>query len=230
MSCPVFMKGKEMIRRLAILHTLVFLADMFSTLLKQNLPDLETFHVVDESLLQDLLREGKLTPRITRRIAAQAVLASDAGADLILFTCSSTSPAVDTARALVDIPILKIDDPLAERAVQEGKRIGLVATAQTTLEPSVKLIEAHAAKHGKQVQVNAVLEARAFQARLSGDLAGHDRIVRKAITKLAEENEVVVLAQASMAHLAEEIKDSLGVPVLASPSLCMEALKRLVAL
>jgi Asp/Glu/hydantoin racemase len=208
----------------------VLLADMFRTLLKQNLPDLESFHVVDESLLQDLLREGKLTVSLVRRLAAQAVLAREAGGDLILFTCSSTSPAVDTARALVDVPILKIDDPLAEKAVEEGERIGLVATAPTTIEPSVKLIEAHAAKHGKQVQVNAVLEARAFQARLSGDIAEHDRIVRKAITKLAGENEVVVLAQASMAHLAEERQDSLGVPVLASPLLCLEALKRMMAL
>jgi Asp/Glu/hydantoin racemase len=219
-----------MIRRLAVLHTVVFLADMFRNLLKQNLPELESFHVVDESLIHDLLREGKLTPRLVRRIAAQAVLAREAGADLILFTCSSTSPAVDIARALVEIPILKIDDPLAERAVQEGERIGLVATAPTTIEPSAKLIEAHAAKHGKQVQVNPILETRAFQARLSGDLAEHDKIVRKAITKLAKENEVVVLAQASMAHLAEEMKDSLSVPVLASPPLCMEALKRMIVL
>jgi Asp/Glu/hydantoin racemase len=222
------MEWQDMIRRLAVLHTVVFLADMFRTLLKQNLPDLESFHVVDESLLQDLLREGRLTVPLVRRLAVQAILAREAGADLILFTCSSTSPAVDTARALVEIPILKIDDPLAARAVQQGERIGLVATAQTTLEPSVKLIEAHAARLGKQVQVNAVLEAGAFQARLAGDLAGHDRLVRQTVTQLAQANEVVVLAQASMAHLAEDMQDSLGVPVLASPPLCMEELKRMI--
>jgi aspartate/glutamate racemase len=218
-----------MIKRLAVLHTVGFLAEMFRTLLKQHLPELKSFHMVDESILQDLVREGKLTPRLVRRLAAQAVLASEAGADLILFTCSSTSPAVDTARALVEIPILKIDDPLAAKAVEQGERIGLVATAETTLKPSVKLIEAHAARLGKPVQVKAVLETAAFQAVLTGDTAGHDRIVKQAVTRLAGDNEVVVLAQASMAHLAEEMQDSLAVPVLASPRLCMEALKGLMA-
>ena len=32
-----------------------------------------------------------------------------------LFTCSSTSPAIDTARQTVSVPIVKIDDPLYAR-------------------------------------------------------------------------------------------------------------------
>ena len=216
-----------MIQRLALLHTVVFLADMFKELLKENLPNVENFHIIDESILQELLREGHLTPGIIRRIAAQAISARDAGADLILFTCSSTSPAVDTVQALMDVPILKIDDPLAEKAVELGERIGVVATADTTLGPSVSLIETHAARRGKQVKVTSKLESRAFRAIMSGDREEHDKKVRSAVFQLAESNDVVVLAQASMAHLAEELKKSASVPVLASPKLCMSALKRL---
>ncbi|NVM26404.1 MAG: Asp/Glu/hydantoin racemase [Desulfobacterales bacterium] len=216
-----------MIQRLAVLHTVVFLADMFKELLKENLPNIENFHIVDESIIQELLREGHLTPHIIRRIATQAMLARDAGADLILFTCSSTSPAVDTVRALLDVPILKADDPLAEKAVELGTRIGVVVTAHTTLEPSVSLIKDHAAKLGKQVKVTSKLESQAFQAIISGDREEHDRRVKNAAFQLGESNDVIVLAQASMTHLAGEIKKSVSVPVLASPELCMSALKKL---
>ena len=218
-----------MIRRIAILHTVVFLAEMFQKLFRQNLPGTENFHIVDESIIQELLRVGHMTPKIVRRIGTHAMLANDAGADLILFTCSSTAPAVDTVKELVDIPILKVDEPMAERAVSLGTRIGVITTAKTTLTPSIQLIESSAARQGKKVKVQAELESKAFQARLSGDLQEHDRIVKQSILKLSRDNEVVVLAQASMAHLADEMKDQIEIPVLASPGLCMEALKQMLS-
>ena len=110
-------------KRLAVLHTVAFLVDRFKATLRERLPQVDSFHMLDESLLQDLLRHGP-TPSITRRVVTFATLAADAGADLILFTCSSTSPAIDVARRIIATPILKIDDPLADRAVTLGRRIG----------------------------------------------------------------------------------------------------------
>ena len=49
-----------------------------------------------ESLLRDLMREGQ-TPSIVRRVVSLATQAADSGAGLIVFTCSSTSPAIDVA-------------------------------------------------------------------------------------------------------------------------------------
>jgi Asp/Glu/hydantoin racemase len=217
-----------MIRRIAILHTVVFLAEIFQKLFRQNLPGTESFHVVDESIIQELLRVGHMTPKIIRRIGTHAMLASDAGADLILFTCSSTSPAVDVVKELVDIPILKVDEPMAQKAVRLGTKIGVITTAKTTLAPSVQLIESSAGAQGKKIKVQAELESKAFQARLSGDIQEHDRIVKQSVLKLSKENDVVVLAQASMAHLADEMKDQIEIPVLASPGLCMEALNQMI--
>ncbi|MEW6261623.1 MAG: aspartate/glutamate racemase family protein [Thermodesulfobacteriota bacterium] len=211
-------------KRLAVLHTVFFLADLFKKRIAERFPKLDCFHVLDESILPDLFQQGGLTPALVRRIVTQAVLARDAGAELILFTCSSTSPAVDTARALVDVPIIKIDDPMAARAVTLGERIGLLCTAATTQEPSTRLILEHAARLGRRVQVTSELESRAFQAVMSGDRPGHDRLVKAAARRLSERVEVVVLAQASMAHLAPELNESLPAPVLASPDLCLEAL------
>jgi len=218
-----------MIRRIAVLHTVVFLTEIFRKLFQENLPNTESFHMVDESIIQELLKIGHLTPKIVRRIATHVMAADDAGADLILFTCSSTSPAVDNVKELVDVPVLKVDEPLAQRAVSLGEKIGVVTTAKTTLQPSVRLIEANAARTGKKVKVHAELIAKAFEARLSGKIDEHDRLVKETISRLARQNEVIVLAQASMAHLADEMKTQLEVPILASPGICIEALKRMIS-
>lgn len=212
-------------KRLALLHTVLFLAEVFKKKIAVRYPDLDSFHVVDESLLPELMRSGGvMTPGLVRRLATQAGLARDAGAGLILFTCSSTSPAVDLVRPLIDVPIIKIDDPMATRAVQLGERIGVVCTAKTTFLPSQNLIRQHAARLGKNVRIEARLESAAFEAVMAGDKARHDELVKRVAVELSCECDVVVLAQASMAHLAPELNESLKVPVLAGPDLCVEAL------
>lgn len=129
---------------------------------------------------------------------------------------------------MVDVPILKIDDPMAEKAVATGKRIGVVCTASTTLVPSEGIIREHAARQGKEVEVTMKLDSNALDAIMAGDRAEHDRRVREAAARLSKENDVVVLAQASMARLAPELNKVLSVPVLASPELCVNSLQRLV--
>lgn len=216
-------------KRLALLHTVAFLADMFRKLLQESMPALDSFHLVDEGIIRGLMAQGKMTPQIVRRIGTQACLAQESGADLILFTCSSTSPAVDSVRAIVDIPIMKIDEPMARHAVGLGEKIGVVATARTTMDPSVHLIESAARDRGRTVRVQGILESSAFEAKMAGDNDTHDRLVGDAVRRLAKESDVVVLAQASMAHLAEPLGKAVPVPVLASPRLCVAALKELFA-
>lgn len=211
--------------RLAVLHTVSFLADRFKAMLRERLPAVDSFHMLDESLLQDLLRHGA-SPAITRRVVTFAMLAADAGADLIVFTCSSTSPAVDVARRVIATPILKIDDPMAERAVELGPRIGILCSTSSTQGPSVDLVREHATRLGREVTVESRLVAGAFEALSSGDRGAHDRLIRDAAADLAGRSDALVLAQASMAHLAEDLQRTLPVPVLSSPPLCIEALVR----
>src|SRR5687767_8511568 len=53
--------------RLAVLHTVSALAERFKAMLHEKIPNVDTFHMVDESLLQDLMRHGP-KPEITRRV------------------------------------------------------------------------------------------------------------------------------------------------------------------
>ena len=209
--------------RLAVLHTVSALAERFKPMFRDALGDrIDTFHMVDESLLQDLMRHGP-KPGITRRVVSFAERAEDAGADLIVFTCSSTSPGIDVARQTVGVPILKIDDPMAAKAVQLGKRIGVVCTANSTVGPSTEIVRTHAREQKREVQVEGLLVQGAFQALSAGKRDEHDRLVREAAIGLAKRSDVIVLAQASMAHLEESIAAEAKVPVLSSPRLCVEA-------
>jgi Asp/Glu/hydantoin racemase len=214
--------------RIAFIHTVGFLVEHFRSLMREAHPKIDCFHILNESLLQDLLRQGP-SPVITRRIVDQAALASEAGAGLIVFTCSSTSPAIDIARKVVPVPILKIDDPLMARAVESGGQVGLVCTTRSTLGPSQDLLREHAAAGGKPVAIEPLLLADAYEALMAGDRAKHDAIVIAAATSLATRVGTIVLAQASLAHLAQPLSERTAVPVLASPPLLMAELGRRLA-
>ncbi len=213
-----------MINKIGFVHTGVAIADMFKPMVAQKLSKMSSFHIVDDSLIQDLLRAEQMTPGILRRLCKQVELAEEAGADLIMVTCSSIAPAVDVARKLVHVPVMKVDEPMAEKAVSLSDRIGVIATAKTTVGPSVHLVEEKAREAAKEVRVEALLSAEAFDAFLRGDMETHDRIVLENAGGMKGKVGVVLLAQASMGHLAEPMERLLDVPVFTSPPLAMDAL------
>jgi Asp/Glu/hydantoin racemase len=151
-----------------------------------------------------------------------------AGVDLIFSACSSLGPSMDIARNLVHVPIVKIDDAMAEKAVQLGTCIGALATVPTTLPPTVALIEEHATKEGKTVTVLPRLCEGAFDVLMAGERDEHDQMVLNGAQSLASQVDILVLAQASMSRLAPMLSDSTGLQVLSSPRLAVEYVRDLL--
>src|SRR4029077_7860619 len=100
----------------------------------------DVFNLVDDSLIKDVIRHNQLRPQTARRVTQHVAAAQDAGAEYIMVTCSSIGPAVETAATLVSVPVLRVDRPMADQAVAAGKRVGVIATLSTTLEPTADLI------------------------------------------------------------------------------------------
>lgn len=210
--------------RIAFVHTVSWLVDEFKKQIAEALPQADTFHILDESLLQDLLAQ-KSTAEVYRRVVTQILQAVDAGAERIVVTCSSTSPAVDIARSVTSIPVHKIDDPMAQMAVQMGRTIGVLCTAESTVQPSIALLHAHADALGHRIQVLPSLVPHALEALSRGERERHDELVLDSARVLAQQVEVIVLAQASLAKLQPALAHQLSLPVLASPPLIIDLLR-----
>ena len=212
-------------KQLGLIHTSATLVPIFQQLCKAKLPGVETFHIADDSLIKDVIRCGELTPRTARRVVDHVVSAETAGADYILVTCSSIGRAVETAAGLADVPVLRVDQPMADTALESGGRIGVIATLSTTLEPTADLIQRRAVKVSQEIQIVSHLCEGAFEALMTGDGARHDLLVSGALKELASQVDVIVLAQASMARVVDGLgmEDKL-VPILASPPIAVDFL------
>jgi Asp/Glu/hydantoin racemase len=207
------------------IHTGPVLVDVLKNLFPEILPDVRLVNVVDDSLLADVRSAGALTPAVSRRIVEYGLIAASSGADAILNCCSSVGEAADVLGKLVNIPVVKIDDRMALRAVELGSRIAVMATLATTLDPTERLILRKAAESGREIHTKRYLADSAFDALIAGDTNRHDELVRTTIQQAMDENDVVVLAQGSMARLAPLVQGYSSVPVLSSPRLGIEALR-----
>jgi Asp/Glu/hydantoin racemase len=213
------------LRTLGLVHTSATLVPVFAQLCKQKLPGVDTFNIVDDSLVRAIGQRGSLTADIARRVAAYITSAEAGGADHVLVTCSSIGPAVEAAAPFAGVPVLRVDQPMADQAVRLGRRIGVIATLRTTLEPTADLVRRRAIAAAREVELTSHLCEGAFEALMSGDSARHDVMVAEALRALATRVDVIVLAQASMARVVDTLP--LGdrrVPILASPALAIDHL------
>jgi Asp/Glu/hydantoin racemase len=217
-------------KRLGLLHTSATLVPVFQQLCAAKLPGVDVFNIADDSLIKDCIARGTLTPLTARRVLKHLESAEQAGADMILVTCSSIGPAVDAAATMISVPVLRVDQPMADRAVATGRRIGVVATLPTTLEPTAELIRRRAKNAGREIELTSHLCEGAFDALMSGDAPRHDAMVAKALAGLASRVDVIVLAQASMARVVDTLPgDTRKVPILASPPLAIEHIAALLS-
>ena len=219
-----------MSHKVVFIHTVNGLTEMFTGLCRELAPEVRPYHVSDETLIHSVLAAGGITPGVNRRLCEHVVAAERFGADAIQVTCSSVSPCVEVAAPLVGVPVLKIDEAMMDDAVSRFERIGIMATTPTTLDPSAALLKERASVKGRSVGVEAVLCAGAYEAFLAGKPDEYDRIVMTHLRDVMAKVEVVLLAQASMARLAELLRDDrTAVPILSSPRPAIVRLAQVLA-
>jgi hypothetical protein len=214
--------GKTTEASLTLVHTVPALADTFDQLLAELAPEIPVRHVMCGELLRDALAAGELTAEIRRRTAEAIKVEARKGPGVVLCTCSTVGPGADDARSSAEIPVLRIDRPMAEEAVGLGKRIVVCATVDTTIRPTLDLLDETARRLGREVELVPVIFEAARAKLVAGDFQGYARIIAEGLHGAAADADVIVLAQASMAP-ALDLCGDIEVPILTSPRSGLEA-------
>jgi Asp/Glu/hydantoin racemase len=213
--------------RVALLHTTPVSTGPLTAAFQEWFPSAELVHITDDSLLPEVRAHG-VTPAIRRRLTLYAMGAEATGARVILSCCSSISETAALLRQVVALPVVQVDEPMAEAAINAGRRIGVFATLESTLVPSAGLVERVAREHGKMVQVRAIFCDGAFARLQAGDPEGHDDLLAECVHRAAGEIDVAVLAQASMARAEARLARELSIPVYGSLRLAVQRVRELV--
>jgi aspartate/glutamate racemase len=204
---------------IGFLHTTEVHTGTFQGLLDEVSPGRPSTHIVDESLLADARErgvDGELTERLTCRLMQAAN-----GASVVVCTCSTISGPAERLSEAVGVPIVRVDRPMAELAVNSGSRIAVVAALQSTMLPTVALLREVAEHQGRTPAIDEVLLPEAWPLFEAGDSIGYAKAIAAAVDSLESMADVVVLAQASMTIAVPQCETT--VPVLSSPRSAVEA-------
>jgi hypothetical protein len=205
-----------------IVHTSFVSVTQLTELFAELAPRVQVRNIVDDTLLPEVLSNRGVTPRVRSRMCEYYRAAELAGADLIFNQCSSVGEVADLAATLVNVPVVKVDTRMAETACRAGPRIGVVATLETTLGPTCRLIESTAIRLGTKIEITRCLVEGAFDRLIAGDRAKHNQMVLDAIRDLSNRTDVIVCAQGSMMAIVPDLGPT-KVPVLTSPRLGVQS-------
>jgi Asp/Glu/hydantoin racemase len=214
-------------RKIALVHTSPAAIGPLMQFYSEAAPDFEITNLLDDGLLR-LLAAGNRSVAQDRLADMIKTATSTYGAELAMVTCSSVSKEmVEKLDEEFNLPILKIDYPMARQAVRAGNRIGVAATFPPTLVPTCKLISEAAAEAGKEVEIIQEVAPDAYTALLANDSTTHDKLLIDAVKKLEGKGvAAIVLAQVSMARILPQLEGRVSVPVLSSLHTSLEAVRQ----
>ena len=217
-------------KRIACIDTVYSVIDSFNQQLREGIPGDFLIHTMyDDFLATDPApgQSGKFTPINHQRLRLDMQAQALTGADIIVVTCSTLSPSVRLLRGEFNVPVVAIDDAMVNEAVATGTKIGLMATAKSTVAPSTSAIEAAAEAAGKEIDLKVLYNEDAILALKSGDQATHDRLVLEMADQM-KDRDVIVLAQASTAYMEQAVAERSGVTTLSSPARCIAQLRKMM--
>ena len=213
---------------LAFVHTAATHVPTFDALVAELGPGLDVHHAVHEDLLRDARTLGAEHPAILARTHAAMRAAADSGAALVVCTCSTIGAAAEFMDTGGRFQAARIDRAMADAAVRRGPAVHVLAALDSTLVPTQDLLQGSARRLGRPLTWTTEVVPEAWALFMAGDLAGYHAAIAQAARAGGAGASVIVLAQASMAGAADLLGD-LGMPVLSSPRLGVQAAVAAVA-
>ena len=212
--------------RVVMIHALAESIPPVKLAFMEEYPEAEVINLLDEGLLVDF--PGSVTPTLRRRMSGLICYCQDNGADAIGLACSVYASVVDSARDLVDVPLVSSYGPVMAEAVEAGPRVGVIATNEATMSDSEHYLKLAAKDAGRDVKVNRRLATDLIEVlRQSGHQAFEKRLEQETLG-LSTETDVVLLSQFSFATALERLRKVSPVPVLSAPHSSARTLKKLL--
>ena len=212
--------------RVAMIHALAESIPPVRLAFQDEFPAAEVINLLDEGLLLDF--PGSITPGLRRRMSDLICYCQDNNADAIGLACSVYAPVVDSARDLVDVPLVSSYGPVVHEAVAAGPRIGVIASNAATMSDSEYYLHRAAREAGAQISIKQRLAPDLIAALREGGQAAFELRLEQETLALAPEVDVVLLSQFSFAGALEHLRSISPVPVLSAPHSSARTLKRML--
>ena len=212
--------------RVVMIHAVAESIPPVRVAFEQEFPEAQVVNLLDEELLLDF--DNRITPNLRRRMSSLICYSRDHNADAIGLACSVYAPVVDSARDLVDLPLVSSYGPVMADAVANGPRVGIIASNEATIRDAEHYLRLEANALGKEVTPKPrVAEDLLTVLRTAGQEA-FERRLEEEVLALAPEVDVVLLSQFSFASALSHLEQVSPAPVLSAPHSSARTIRKLL--
>ena len=141
--------------RLGFLHTSRVHVPTFTNLLAELAPTWKAIQRVDEPLLAEVRRSGPDAPQVRAQLQMCLEQLKVAGLRQVVCTCSTIGGLAQSQGEALNLPIQRVDRPMATQAIALG-RVLLVAALESTLAPSTALLADEATRQQRTLQLDTL--------------------------------------------------------------------------
>lgn len=202
---------------MVFLHTAPVHIATFDGLRDRFAPGLEIRHVVREDLLERAVAQGGVTPALEAETVTALSDIANGDTQIIVCTCSTLGPIAEIFDTEANIPVMRIDRPMADNAVMLGNHIAVCGAVSTALAATMTLLHS-SARDMDRANVTLIdhLFTSAWKYFQQGDMDAYHREVARGLRGAALTADLIILAQASM-HGAIAHCPEIAIPIWSSP-------------
>jgi len=186
--------------------------------------DVTLMNYQNSEILDKIKTKGYVTTEPAVMLCDLFLKAMGDGVDAILNACSSVGETADAFQDFAKycgVPVVRIDEAMCREAIRLGRRIGVMATLPTTMNPTKATLLRLAREMNREVELVDGLVDGAFGLNPK-DFAARLVEVGKS---LAQDVDVLLFCQGSMAYCEEIVAKETGIQTLSSPKFGAIALK-----
>lgn len=184
---------------LGFFHSGAVHVETFEALAQAAEAGIATRHTVREDLLASAVAAGGVTDEIAHAVQSEIRALLEQGANVIVCTCTTLGNAAEATPADGGATILRIDRPLAEQLVADGKPILVVAALPSAMATAIALLNDVARERKMVLNLRELSCYDAWPQFLAGNRVAYAEHVARAVDHYATAGDQVMLAQASMA-------------------------------
>ena len=216
--------------KIGVIHAAKSAVEPLNTVFAQLDPSVEVCNHLNEEMLKETERSGKITPKALRMFASEVLDAADEGADGIIVACSVFCSSLDLVRPFLDIPIIPVDDPALDEALRRGGKVGILATTPASAPSCREKLERKAKEQNTALTYEYGVVPEALEALKAGNGEEHDRLLAAEAQRLKDLGcNTLFLSQVSMARALNAFPEDLKEITLTTPAEGAKEILRLAA-